>query len=97
MAFAVRRNPCTRSGAAGFANGISRMRSRRANSRALQRSPRISANSPTTSQLPQLLGILGSECMAIAIYSSKPGKHGRTDLTHIFYGDDEDEAWAKLE
>jgi len=35
--------------------------------------------------------------MAIAIYSSKPGKHGRTDLTHIFYGDDEDEAWAKLE
>ena len=35
--------------------------------------------------------------MAIAIYSSKPGENGRTEITHVFYGDSEDEAWGKLE
>jgi hypothetical protein len=35
--------------------------------------------------------------MAIAIYSSKPGKHGRVSLTHVAFGEDEDEAWANLE
>lgn len=35
--------------------------------------------------------------MAFAIYSSKPGKHGRVGITHVFFGEDEDEAWEALE
>jgi hypothetical protein len=35
--------------------------------------------------------------MAIAIYSSKPGKHGCVGVTHVFFGEDEEAAWAALE
>jgi hypothetical protein len=36
--------------------------------------------------------------MAFAIHSSKPsGKHGRTGITHTFFGETEEEAWEALE
>jgi hypothetical protein len=35
--------------------------------------------------------------MAVAIYSTKPGKGGLAGVTHVFFGQDEEEAWANLE
>jgi predicted RNase H-like HicB family nuclease len=35
--------------------------------------------------------------MAFAIYSAKPGKHGLAGLTHIAFGETEDEARENLE
>jgi hypothetical protein len=35
--------------------------------------------------------------MPFAIHSSKPGKHGRTGITHTFFGETEEEAWESLE
>lgn len=35
--------------------------------------------------------------MAIAIYSAKPGKNGKTGVLHVFFGETSEEAWKALE